>query len=43
MSTRAKSAVSLAGIALPDARSGHVVDLGAVRGPALLTAIRHRY
>lgn len=35
--------VPLAGIVLPDARSGVDVDLGAVAGVHLLSAIRHRY
>ncbi|HEX6405376.1 MAG TPA: hypothetical protein VF003_19805 [Pseudonocardiaceae bacterium] len=35
--------VPLAGLVLPDVRIGHVVDLGALPGTHLLTAIRHRY
>ena len=34
--------VDLAGLVLPDVR-GTPVDLGATTGPAVLTAIRHRY
>ncbi|MDQ3570053.1 MAG: hypothetical protein M3396_05385 [Actinomycetota bacterium] len=33
----------LAGIALPDARSGEPVDLGAGPRLALVSLIRHRY
>ena len=36
-------AVPLAGIRLPDARTGTVVELGALDGVWALTAIRHRY
>lgn len=35
--------VSLHGVVLPDARTGRSVDLGALRGRYLLTAIRHRF
>ncbi|MGH4009556.1 MAG: hypothetical protein ACRDTH_15635 [Pseudonocardiaceae bacterium] len=35
--------VPLAGLVLPDARTGEAVDLGALPGRHLLTAIRHRY
>lgn len=35
--------VDLTGLVLPDARGGPAVDLGALRGPAVLVAIRHRY
>jgi hypothetical protein len=35
--------VDLHGLVLPDARGGPVVDLGTVRGPAVVVAIRHRY
>ncbi|HEX2264409.1 MAG TPA: hypothetical protein VHH53_01675 [Pseudonocardiaceae bacterium] len=35
--------VPLDGLALPDARTGQTVDLGALPGSYLLTAIRHRY
>jgi hypothetical protein len=35
--------VPLAGLVLPDARTGRLVDLGALPGTRLLTAIRHRY
>jgi hypothetical protein len=35
--------VPLTGLALPDARSGEVIDLGALRGRFLLTVIRHRF
>ncbi|MFY9807561.1 MAG: hypothetical protein WCC38_09900 [Pseudonocardiaceae bacterium] len=35
--------VPLHGLVLPDARSGHAVDLGALRGRYLITAIRHRF
>ncbi len=44
MSARAQDvAVPLAGIRLPDVRTGRVVDLGALDGVWALTAIRHRY
>jgi hypothetical protein len=33
----------LDGIVLPDARTGSTVDLGALQGVWVLTAIRHRY
>lgn len=33
----------LDGIVLPDARTGAMVDLAALRGVHVLTAIRHRY
>jgi hypothetical protein len=35
--------VSLQGVVLPDARTGRSVDLGALPGTHLLTAIRHRF
>jgi hypothetical protein len=35
--------VSLQGVVLPDARTGQSVDLGALPGRHLLTAIRHRF
>lgn len=35
--------VDLAGLALPDSRSGHRMDLGALRGVHVLTLVRHRY
>ncbi len=35
--------ISLAGVVLPDARSGELVDLGAGPRLALLSLIRHRY
>lgn len=35
--------VSLAGVVLPDARNGELVDLGAAPRLALVTLIRHRY
>ncbi|MGQ0718325.1 MAG: hypothetical protein ACT4NP_13655 [Pseudonocardiales bacterium] len=35
--------VPLDGLVLPDARTGRAVDLGALPGRYLLTAIRHRY
>ena len=35
--------VDLTGVVLPDARGGLAVDLGALAGPAVLVAIRHRY
>jgi hypothetical protein len=35
--------VPLAGLVLPDARTGRVVDLGALPGSYLLSAIRHRF
>jgi hypothetical protein len=35
--------VPLTGLVLPDARTGAPVDLGALRGPAVLVAVRHRY
>ncbi|HXT42896.1 MAG TPA: hypothetical protein VN748_02110 [Pseudonocardiaceae bacterium] len=35
--------VPLAGLVLPDARTGRAVDLGALPGTYVLTAIRHRY
>jgi hypothetical protein len=35
--------VRLAGIVLPDTPTGRTVDLGALPGTHLLTAIRHRY
>jgi hypothetical protein len=35
--------VDLAGIVLPDARSGELLDLGAGPALAVLVAIRHRY
>ncbi|MGH3751415.1 MAG: hypothetical protein ACRDRP_01760 [Pseudonocardiaceae bacterium] len=35
--------VPLDGLVLPDARTGQPVDLGALPGRYLLTAIRHRY
>jgi hypothetical protein len=35
--------VSLQGVVLPDARTGRAVDLGALPGRYLLTAIRHRF
>jgi hypothetical protein len=35
--------VPLAGLVLPDARTGAAVDLGALPGLHVLTAIRHRY
>ncbi|GAC1546469.1 MAG: hypothetical protein NVS3B12_34970 [Acidimicrobiales bacterium] len=38
-----ESPVSLAGIALIDATTGDVVDLGQEPPRALLTLIRHRY
>jgi hypothetical protein len=36
-------AVDLAGLVLPDVRGGPDVDLGALRGPAVMVSIRHRY
>lgn len=38
-----KGAVDLAGIALPDARTGATVGLGGLRGVHVLTLVRHRY
>jgi len=35
--------IPLAGIVLPDARSGRMVDLGAEPPRAVLTVIRHRH
>ncbi|MGH3875014.1 MAG: hypothetical protein ACRDSR_26550 [Pseudonocardiaceae bacterium] len=35
--------VVLDGLVLPDARTGRAVDLGALPGRHLLTAIRHRF
>lgn len=35
--------VELAGIVLPDAVSGHPLDLGAAPPKAVLTVIRHRH
>ena len=35
--------VDLAGLVLADARGGPAVDLGALRGPAVLVSIRYRY
>jgi hypothetical protein len=35
--------VPLDGLELPDARTGRIVDLGALPGRYLLTAIRHRF
>jgi hypothetical protein len=35
--------VDLHGLVLPDARGGPAVDLGALRGPAVVVVIRHRY
>ncbi len=35
--------IPLAGLTLTEARSGTAVDLGALAGRQLLTAIRHRY
>lgn len=35
--------ISLAGVVLPDARSGELVDLGVGSRLALVTLIRHRY
>jgi hypothetical protein len=35
--------VALDGLVLPDARTGRAVDLGALPGKYLLTAIRHRF
>ncbi|WP_269069232.1 hypothetical protein [Actinomycetospora endophytica] len=35
--------VALTGLVLPDARDGRAVDLGALPGPAVLVAIRHRH
>ena len=35
--------VDLAGIVLPDARGGGVVDLGALHGPAVVVVVRHRH
>jgi hypothetical protein len=35
--------IPLEGLVLPDARTGRDVDLGALRGKYLLTAIRHRF
>ncbi len=37
------TAVSLAGIVLPDAAGGPPLDLGAEPSRALLTVIRHRH
>ncbi len=37
------SGIALAGIVLPDARTGERVDLGAGPALALLVVIRHRY
>lgn len=36
-------AVPLTDLVLPDARSGEPVDLAALPGTTVLTAIRHRY
>jgi len=35
--------VDLTGIVLPDSRTGEPVDLGALVGTYVLTAIRHRF
>ncbi|MGH3973763.1 MAG: hypothetical protein ACRDS9_10630 [Pseudonocardiaceae bacterium] len=35
--------VPLDGLVLPDARTGQAVDLGALAGWYLLTAIRHQF
>jgi hypothetical protein len=35
--------VPLHGVVLPDARTAQAVDLGALPGSYLLTAIRHRF
>ncbi|HEX6403834.1 MAG TPA: hypothetical protein VF003_11850 [Pseudonocardiaceae bacterium] len=35
--------VSLAGLVLPDACTGRAVDLGALPGTHVLTAVRHQY
>lgn len=37
------ASVSLAGIVLPDASSGRLLDLGTEPPRALLTVIRHRH
>ena len=35
--------VDLTGLVLPDVCGGPAMDLGALRGPAVVVAIRHRY
>ncbi len=35
--------LSLSGIRLPDARTGELLDLGALPGVRVLTLIRHRF
>lgn len=39
----AVTSISLAGIFLPDSRTGALVDLGAGPAPTLVSLIRHRY
>ena len=41
--TSGATETDLAGLVLPDARTGEPFDLGAVGAPLVLAVIRHRY